>query len=482
MSEGILAIPAPVNLDAERAVLGAMVLDNDCVQEVLAIVSVRDFYRHSHEVLFRAITDLHGRNEPIDYITIRNAIKANGDEDTSGGEAYLVDIVKSVPVSANVLYYAELVRQESIKRQLIALTREVNQRTFEQRGDLIPFLADVQKKFHDIFTTGVRALPVEAHLALVQALESAARSAEREDVGISENAFRTGFPEWDRLTGGMLPAELVLLIAPTKVGKTAFALRVSYEVCVVQGYPTLYITGEMPAPQISSRAAVVWGKIDGYRMRRQMLTTDEQHRLMDTAVVIKRAPFWIDDTCRSCADIVRQAEYMVASKGVRFIVVDHLHRFDGPKQKGANREQEVRDFAKELKNLALRTNTVVLLPAQMDGEAEKRDDHRPRWRDVRDSKAAAFEADQCWGLYRESRYKEGADATTAELLLLLHREAEEGKIDVRWNGQFMRYDPAEPSPTQSPAPRRPPPPVYEAPRYEPRSRPDDDDDDLPPVP
>jgi replicative DNA helicase len=427
----------PHSLEAEMSVLGAMMLSPDAIGLCIQYLDADAFYRAEHRTLFRCLVDLYDKNEPIDLVSMKEALTQRGDLEDVGGEDYLVTLADSTPTVANAEYYARVVKEKSLLRGLINAAAEIirdahtpdtvddvldrcEQRVFDvverkivgQATDMRSILAEVMQKLDPVGKTNVTGLP-------------------------------TGFMDLDDKTRGLQDGELIILAARPSVGKSALALNVAEHVAVDHGRPLAFFSLEMSKEELAVRLISSRAEVDGQRLRKGELSArDGQHVVQDVLPVLSGAPLYIDDTAGlRVIDLRAKARRLLARHEIELILVDYLQLMSAP---GAeSRQVEVASISRGLKALARELDIPVLAVAQLRRESEEH--KRPRLSDLRESGAIEQDADVVLLLHRESmRHSPGTQEHeqargTAELIIAKQRNGPTDTLRLTWQPQYTRF-------------------------------------------
>ena len=436
----------PHDLDAERAVIGAMLVSEAAVSVVGDMLVAEDFYSETHRVLYGAMMRLYSRGEPIDQLTLSDELKSIGEFDSIGGRQYVFRLVESVPTAANASRYAEIVRGKALLRAVIDAGSRIQQEAFAEPDDVTQALDAAEQLIY-----GVSNRQLKEHLAPVSelapsTLEMIQRLYEQEG---EVTGVESGFEDLDQKTTGFHKSDLVILAARPAMGKTAMALNILWHAAGVKGLPVAIFSLEMSKEQLVQRLISQVTRIRTQDLRSGNVKAEDWPKLVRGVAEVGRAPVWIDDTAgitlmEMRAKLRRLASRLGAQGGVplTLVVVDYLQLMVGGSvgSRSENRQQEVAEISRGLKVLARDLNVPVLAVAQLSRAVEQRHDKRPLLSDLRDSGSIEQDADMVMFLYRDEYYNpDSDDKGIAEVIVGKHRNGPTGKIQLAWLEQYTKF-------------------------------------------
>ncbi|MCD0065129.1 replicative DNA helicase [Streptococcus agalactiae] len=425
----------PQDLLAEQAVLGSIFISPEKLIMVREFISPDDFYKYSHKVIFRAMITLADRNDAIDAATVRNILDDQGDLQNIGGLGYIVELVNSVPTSANAEFYAKIVSEKAMLRDIISkLTDTVNMAYEGNDSDEI--IATAEKALVDINEhsnrSGFRKI---SDVLKVNYENLELRSQQTSDV----TGLPTGFRDLDRITTGLHPDQLIILAARPAVGKTAFVLNIAQNVGTKQNRPVAIFSLEMGAESLVDRMLAAEGMVDSHSLRTGQLTDQDWNNVTIAQGALADAPIYIDDTPGIKITEIRARSRKLSQEvddGLGLIVIDYLQLISGTRPE--NRQQEVSEISRQLKILAKELKVPVIALSQLSRGVEQRQDKRPVLSDIRESGSIEQDADIVAFLYRDDYYRrEGEEAeeivedNTVEVIL------EKNRAGARWTVKLM---------------------------------------------
>jgi replicative DNA helicase len=434
----------PHDLDAERAVIGAMLVSETAVAHAAERLSPEDFHSQVHRIIYGAMMRLYARGEPIDQLTLTNELRGVGEFEKVGGRAYVFQIVESVPTAANAGRYAEIVRGKALLRDIIDVGSRIAEDAFREPEDVDEALDAAEQLIYDVSNRTLRE-----HLAPVSelapgTLEMIQRLYEQEG---EVTGVETGFDDLDRLTTGFHKSDLVILAARPAMGKTALALNAIWHASGQKGMPVAIFSLEMSKEQLVQRLISQNTRIPAQALRSGNVRAEDWPKLVRGVAQVSRAPIWIDDTASvTLMEIrakVRRLSSQLNARGegpLSLVVVDYLQLMAGQSNRAENRQQEVSEISRGLKVLARDLDVPVLAVAQLSRAVEQRHDKRPLLSDLRDSGALEQDADMVMFLYRDEYYNpDSDDKGIAEIIVGKHRNGPTGKVQLAWMEQYTKF-------------------------------------------
>jgi replicative DNA helicase len=436
------AVVPPHDLDAERAVIGAMLVSEAAVSVVGETLAAEDFYSETHRVLYGAMMRLYSRGEPIDQLTLSDELRSVGEFDRIGGRQYVFRLVESVPTAANAARYAEIVRGKALLRAVIDAGSRIQQEAFSEPDDVTQALDAAEQLIY-----GVSNRQLKDHLAPVSelapsALEMIQRLYEQDG---EVTGVESGFEDLDRLTTGFHKSDLVVLAARPAMGKTAMALNTIWHAAGDKGLPVAIFSLEMSKEQLVQRLISQTTRIRTQDLRSGNVKAEDWPKLVRGVAEVAKAPIWIDDTAgvtlmEMRAKVRRLVSRLNAQGGLplSLVVVDYLQLMVGSSRE--NRQQEISEISRGLKVLARDLDVPVLAIAQLSRAVEARHDKRPLLSDLRDSGAIEQDADMVMFLYRDEYYNpDSDDKGIAEVIVGKHRNGPTGKVQLAWLEQYTKF-------------------------------------------
>ena len=394
----------PQNIEAEQAVLGAIFLNTDALADAMEYVEADDFYKRSHQLLFQAMVDLNNNSEAIDVLTVQNYLSTNNQLDDVGGVAYIAELATSVPTAANAGYYAKIVEEKSMLRRLISTATNIITQANNNDEDVPSLLDSAERQIMDASERKNRSGFREIKDVLNEALNDVDRlSQQSEDI----TGLPTGYREFDKITAGLQPDNLIILAARPAVGKTAFALNIAQNVATSTDTSVAIFSLEMSAESLVNRMLCAEGSINANHLRTGQLDEGEWQNLIVAMGALSNTSIFIDDTPGiKMAEIRAKCRRLAKEKGnLGLVVIDYLQLIEGSNKE--SRQQEVSEISRQLKKLAKELGVPILALSQLSRGVEQRQDKRPVLSDIRESGSIEQDADIVAFLYRDDYYERG---------------------------------------------------------------------------
>ena len=429
----------PQNLEAESSVLGGILLDNEAINRALELIIPEDFYRESHRKIFRAMMGLSDRNEPIDIITLSDSLKVRGELEAVGGTAYLASLVDFIPTAANIAYYARIVREKAILRQLISAATEIATRGFEDQGNVDEFLDAAEKVIFDISEKKVKSSFIKLGDMMKDSIKLVEKLYERKEM---VTGVPTGFKDLDKLTSGLQPSDLIVVAGRPSMGKTAFCLNIATHAAFA-GIGVAVFSLEMAKEQLGLRMLCSEARVDNSKVRSGYLADREFPKLVMAAGRLAEALIFIDDTpAISVLELRAKARRLARDreKKLGLIIVDYLQLMRGMGSAN-NREQEISEISRSLKALAKELAMPVIGISQLNRRVEDRGDKRPMMADLRESGAIEQDADVIAFIYRDEVYNQKSeDRGKAEVIVAKQRNGPIDTVRLAFLSEYTRFE------------------------------------------
>ena len=429
----------PHSLEAERSVLGAMLLEKETVPKVIQIIDHPDiFYSDLHRIIYEGILKLFDSNRPVDLITLREEFRKQGKLDKIGGSSYLVDLINSVITTANVEYYAEIIKEKYILRNLLKAADKISGLCYEDSLDLDIILDKAQSLIFSIAQKTSKTSYFHIKEVLTKTFEHIEALYQRKE---QITGVPTGFIELDRLTSGLQPSDLVIIAGRPSMGKTAFALDIVRYAAINAGISSVVFSLESAKEQLVERMLCAEARVNSQKLRTGFLSEEDWSRLTDAAGVLAEAPIYIDDTPNiSVMELRAKARRLKAEKDIKLAIVDYLQLMAGDRR-AENRQQQISEISRSLKALAKELNLPVVAISQLSRAVEQREDKRPRLSDLRESGAIEQDADLVLSLYREFYYSHRSeDEGVAEVIINKQRHGPIDKIKLTFISEYSRFE------------------------------------------
>jgi replicative DNA helicase len=429
----------PHNVEAEESVLGSMLLSKDAIAEVLELLREDDFYRPAHRTVFRSVLELYGHGDAVDAVTVQEELRRNGSLADIGGAPFLHTLVASVPTAANAGYYARIVKEAGVLRRLIDVGTQIVQLGFETPQDTERAVDIAESLVYQVAQGRVTEDYHSLRDVLTGTLEAIERLHEdhREITGVP-----TGFPDLDRLTSGLQPANLVIVAARPAVGKSTLGLDIARHAAVKAGVPTVVFSLEMSRTELVQRLMCAECTVDMQRLRTGRMEESDWTRLTRSLGKLADAPLFIDDSPgTTMMEIRAKCRRLKQRHGLGLVVVDYLQLMQ-PSKRFENRQQEVSEISRSLKLLAKELEVPVIAISQLSRQTEARSDRRPMLSDLRESGALEQDSDVVLFIYRDELYDpESARKGEADFILAKHRNGPTDTVTVTFQGQYSRFAP-----------------------------------------
>lgn len=424
----------PNNLEAEESVLGSCFLSKYALQKATETLTADSFYNERNSKIFQTMVELQENNTPIDLTTVTSSLKNKKELTSVGGVEYLTEVLNFVPTASNVDYYIKTVDESATLRGLIQTAEEIAQEGYNNEESINDILDNSEKKILNI----VKRRSANEFRTIKEVLAKTQADLERLSKNKGQiNGLETGWYDFDKLTTGLHPNELIIIAARPAMGKTAFALNLATHVAMTQDKTVALFTLEMPAEQVASRIISAQGQIDGFKLRTGNLLNQDWKRINEASSRLANTNLVIDDTAAgmSIGEIRAKCRRMASSeKGLALVVIDYLQLISGGKNYGANRQQEVSDISRSLKILAMELEIPVIALSQLSRSVESRDDKRPMMSDLRESGSIEQDADIVAFLYRDDYYNKEArtedNNSISELIIGKHRNGPTATIEL----------------------------------------------------
>ena len=428
----------PHDIEAEQAILGSMLTDQDAVTDAIEILKPEDFYREDNKYIYQAISSLYSRGEPVDIITVKDELTSMQKFEAVGGIEYLATLPDKVPLVSNAEKYINIVEEKSILRKLIKTADEIQTLGYEQTEEIDNIMDQAEKKIFDIMQgknqrgyTVIKDVLVETFAELEKLYN------QKEPI----TGVPTGFADLDYKTAGLHDSDLILIAARPAMGKSAFALNIATHAAINAKVPVAIFNLEMSKSQLVNRMLCSEAMVDSNKIRTGKIDEEDWMKLATALGPLSEAPIYIDDTPGiSVSEIRAKCRKLKLEKNIGLIVIDYLQLIQGSGKKNASREQEISEISRSLKILAKELNVPVVALSQLSRAAEARQDHRPMLSDLRESGAIEQDADIVLFLYRDDYYNQDSEKKNiAEIILAKHRAGSTGTIELLWMGNFTKF-------------------------------------------
>ena len=427
----------PHDEDAEQAVLGSMLTDNDAVMAAVEVLKEDAFYREDNKIIYQAILNLYSKSEPIDIITLKDELESMGKFEQVGGFEYLASLPDKVPTTANVQKYIKIVEEKSVLRNLIKTANEIIELGYNPTEDVEDIMDGAEKKIFDIMQSKNTKSYTPIKDVLVESFTNLEKLYNQKQ---HVTGVPTQFYDLDDKTAGLHGSELILVAARPAMGKTAFALNIATNAALRANVPVAIFSLEMSKDQLVNRMLCSEAMVDSNKVRTGKLDEEDWTKLAEAIGPLSEAGVYIDDTPGiSVMEIRTKCRKLKMEKNIGLVVIDYLQLISGSNKRNGSREQEISEISRSLKVLAKELNVPVIALSQLSRAVEQRDDHRPMLSDLRESGAIEQDADIVMFLYRDDYYnKESAEKDIAEVIIAKQRGGSTGTVKLYWMGNYTK--------------------------------------------
>jgi replicative DNA helicase len=441
----ILDRQPPCNLEAERGVLGSIILLPVVCDEVSLILRPDDFYDDANRIIFAHMRAMHDENQRIDTVLLIERLKKSGDFEKVGGAAYLAEILQSVPTAANASYYAQIVRDKATLRSLIHASTEILRDAYDDALAPQEMVGQAEQRIFSILDSRSAGQVASIDVILQEAMSRLDRRIKH---GHATGGIETGFTDFDNLTGGLINSELTILAGRPSMGKTAVALNLAEYITMKLGVATLFVSLEMSSIELADRMVCTLAQINGQRLRNGTIGNSERAKLVEKMAELSQAPLFVDDTpSRTITEIAAAARRLKRRSNLGLVIIDYLQLVE-PDNPRDPRQEQVARIARRLKGLARELKLPVLCLAQLNRQVEAARENRPRLSHLRESGAIEQDADVVVFVHREEYFavneKEREElAGQAELIVAKQRNGPTDIVKLHWFKDFTQFRNAE---------------------------------------
>lgn len=431
----------PHSLDAERAVLGGIMLENNALNSATQILSPEDFYSRANATIFEGMVELFRRSMPVDLVTLRAWLVDRGALQKGGGDEHLLSLTETIPTVENIEHHAIIVRDKAVVRRLITRCHEIAAKGYGDYGPVEEFVDEAEKQIFDVAKQSARAPYEHIKDVVIRTFEQVTTAAERKE---KITGMPTGFTKLDKMTAGLKGGELIIVAGRPGMGKTAFALNVALNACAARDSPVAVFSLEMAKEELARRLLCSEARVDGGRMRTGMLSREDWTRLTSAAGTLTNLGLYIDDTpALSITELRGKARRLKSEHGLGLIVIDYLQLMRAG-SKVESREKEISEISRSLKGLAKELSIPVMALSQLNRGVETRSgkDKRPQMSDLRESGAIEQDADVIMFIYREEFYNRDDPELRgmAEVIIGKQRAGPVGIVKCRFFHEYTRFE------------------------------------------
>ncbi len=430
----------PHDIEAERSLLGSMLISRDACTEIISLATTEDFYLDSHRILFDAMQFIDNQNNPVDVTTLTSYLMDKKQLDKIGGVEYLLQLSESVPTTAHSTYYLKILNEKSLLRKLIQQSTHIIDNAYGEVTDINDFIGEVEKNFLNV-TRDRNTGEFKNVKDVIQNVTDRLITLQKSDGHIS--GVKTGYYDLDKLTSGFQKGDLIILAARPSVGKTAFALNVAYNVSYKSDAPVAVFSLEMPAEQLIQRVICSAGSLNAEGLRSGTILRDNNERYYASVDKVLKCNLYIDDTPGiRVGEIAAKCRRLKRDHGLKMIIIDYLQLISGPANSRESRQQEVSDISRQLKMIARELEVPVIALSQLSRSVEKRDNKRPVLSDLRESGAIEQDADIVSFIHREDYQDPKKEAETqgvTDLIIAKHRNGALADVRLVFLKQYSKF-------------------------------------------
>ena len=437
--EAILKRVLPHSIEAEQSVIGSMIMDREAIVVASEIITGEDFYNRQYGVLFETMVELNDSGRPVDLVTLQDKLKEKDVPPEISSLEFIGDLIRAVPTSANIKYYANIVAEKATLRRLIRMNEEIANTCYAGKESLEEILETTEKKVFDLVQRRNTGDFVPIRQVVMNAMDRIEKASKNKG---NVTGIPTGFIDLDYKTAGLQPSDLILIAARPSMGKTAFVLNIAQNVAFKQNMTVAMFSLEMSKEQFVNRLFSLESKVDSQHLRTGNLTDAEWESLIESAGVIGRSNLIIDDTPGiSIMELRSKCRKVKLEYGLSIVIIDYLQLMSGSGKGGENRQQEISEISRSLKALARELNAPVIALSQLSRACETRPDHRPMLSDLRESGAIEQDADMVMFLYRDDYYhKDTENPNIAEVIIAKQRNGPIGTVNLLWRPELTKFE------------------------------------------
>ncbi len=432
----------PHNMEAEKAVLASMIIDSNAIIKVADQINIDDFYSETNKIISKSILEIYQKDEPIDLITLNNYLKDNSVFEKKGGARYLDELVESIPTSANIEYYLRIIQEKAELRRLINICTDTITSAYQETDDVSQIIDKAEVKIFEIAKQRIKEDFIAIKPALTETLEYIEKLYHNRD---KYSGVPCGFMDLDEMTGGFQKSDLIIIAARPSMGKTAMCLNITENVGMKYKNGVAFFSLEMSKQQLCQRLISSYSRIDSQKIRTGKIAPEDFPKIASTVSNLSKAKIFLDDTpAISTLEIRAKARRLITREEINLIIIDYLQLIASPdKRRSDNRQTEIADISRSLKNLARELEVPIIAISQLSRSVETRGgDHRPKLSDLRDSGAIEQDADVVIFIYRDEYYHPEDDNIKgkAEMIVAKQRNGPTGTVQLAFNASQARFD------------------------------------------
>lgn len=436
--ETLLKRILPHSIEAEQSVIGAMIMDGEAIMAASEIICGDDFYNRQYGVVFDSMTELSDEGKPVDLVTLQDRLREKDVPPEVSSLEFIGNLVTSVPTSANIKYYADIVAEKSTLRRLIRLNEEIANTCYAGKESLEAILEDVEKRVFDLVQRRNTGEFVPIRQIVMNAMDQIEKASKNDG---NVTGIATGFIDLDYKTAGMQPADLILIAARPSMGKTAFVLNIAEYVAFKLNHTVAIFSLEMSKEQLVNRLFSMESRVDSQKLRTGNLSDMDWEKLIESAGVIGKSNLIIDDTPGINIPTMRsKCRKYKLEHDLKLIIIDYLQLMSGSGRGSDSRQQEISDISRSLKALARELKVPVVALSQLSRAVEQRPDHRPMLSDLRESGAIEQDADVVMFIYRDDYYNKDTERKgISEIIIAKQRNGPIGTVELAWLPDFTKF-------------------------------------------
>ncbi|OIP86336.1 replicative DNA helicase [Candidatus Saccharibacteria bacterium CG11_big_fil_rev_8_21_14_0_20_41_19] len=428
----------PQNIDAEKSLLGAVLIDEETLADISENVTIKDFYERRHAIIYGGMMRLYEKHKPVDLLTLTDELKRKKELDTVGGSAYLTELTNYVPTAAHATAYAELVAQKAVRRRLIKASGDISELGYNEETSTEELLEKAEAELFSVSDQSLRQDLVSIESILTESFD---RMEELQRNKGALRGVRTGYKDLDNMTAGLQKSDLIILAARPAMGKTTLVTNLAYNVATIAKQPVLFFSLEMSKEQLVDRMLADASGVDAWNIRTGNLSDEDFGKISEAMGELAEAPIYIDDTPGlSVLQMRTKARRATHDQPLGLIIVDYLQLMQGSGYTASNRVQEVSEISRGLKLIARELNVPVVALSQLSRSVESRSPQIPQLADLRESGSIEQDADIVMFIYREAYYNpETERENITDLIIAKHRNGPTGKVELYFHPERLRF-------------------------------------------
>ncbi len=436
--EVIVGKVPPQNIDAEKSLLGAVLIDEETLADISEHVTTKDFYEKRHSIIYGGMMSLYEKHRPVDLLTLTEELKRKKELDTIGGSTYLTELTNYVPTAAHAEAYAELVAQKAVRRRLIKASGEISELGYNEETTTQELLEKAEAELFSVSDQSLKQDLVSIESILTESFD---RMEELHRNKGALRGVRTGYQDLDNMTAGFQRSDLIILAARPAMGKTTLVTNLAYNVATIAKQPVLFFSLEMSKEQLVDRMLADASGVDAWNIRTGNLSDDDFSKLSEAMGELAEAPIFIDDTPGlSVLEMRTKARRAMHEQQLGLVIVDYLQLMQGTGGNNGNRVQEVSEISRGLKLIARELNVPVIALSQLSRSVESRSPQIPQLADLRESGSIEQDADIVMFIYREAYYNpETERENITDLIIAKHRNGPTGKVELYFHPERLRF-------------------------------------------